>query len=188
MRRRAWLVLVLIVFLFSLSLAFQLEAGESLVELVAESPAEVSSQELKKLAVKEGVIPDPVTDAVVEEWQSRGNSVLLWIVSPPENKVNLIEGLKRIHEANQVEIIGSSGYYIGRINAIIGEGIKAGYSGRVVERGIIELFRSLAILEGRYDDGRLEAEVLKEHLGEEGLEFYQRNYPDAYQKALDRER
>ncbi len=172
-----------IVFLFIL-FSFSVEAAGFLVDPAIGSNKKVSTHQLKRIAVSEGVIPEEVSNSLREKWQESGESVLIWIISPDKNKVELINGLQRIHDANEIEIEKDPRYYVNKINVVIFENIKKGRVEEVINRGIIDIFRDIAVMEGYYNEDRPKAEVLRDYLGEEKFNEYKKKYPNKYKEIL----
>jgi hypothetical protein len=172
-----------IVFLFIL-FSFTVKAAEFLVDPAIGSSKKVSTHQLKRIAVSEGVIPEDVSSSLWKKWQESGESVLIWIISPEKNKVDLISGLQRIHDANEIEIEKDPRYYVNKINVAIFENIKGGNTEEVINKGIIDIFRDIAIMEGYYNEDRPKVEVLRDYLGEEKLDEYKAKYPNKYKEIL----
>lgn len=172
---------IILVFLIS---GFIVESKGFVVDSAISSTKKISSNELKKMAIKKDAIPNTVTDDLLERWQEKGESVLIWIVSPQKNKINLVEGLKNLHQANEVNIEKSSQYYVDKINLVIFENIRKGKATEVRDKGVVGIFRDIAVMEGLYDNDMPAEEILKNHLGEEGFEKYKQKYPSKYKRML----
>jgi hypothetical protein len=99
--------------------------------------------------------------------------------------MKLIKGLKRIHQSNEVDIKKTEQYYIYKINLVIFENIRKGNVQEVVDKGIVGIFRDIAIFEGLYDDGMPAEENLKNNLGKERFEKYKEKYPHKYKEMLN---
>ena len=44
------------------------------------------------------------------------------------------------------------------------------------------IFKTIAVMEGDYDNGKDKVAVAKEYMGEDGFQMYQRMYPEKYEK------
>lgn len=163
-------------------LALTASAADLLVPPALESEKQVSFQELREAAAASQVIPSEISPSDRQYWQSEGKSVLIWIASTPENNLNLLEGVIRIHQLNDIKIENDAVYYAEKINLIILQAMQEGSLSRVEERGIIDLFRAVAILSGDYGDGRKKIEVVQDYLGDKVFLEYKKNYPSQYRK------
>lgn len=174
-------VIIALVFLFSGSIA---ESKDFLVDPAIGSTKKISSNKLKNIAIEQEVIPDIVTNDLLQRWQENGESVLIWIVSSREDKIKLVEGLKSIHQANEINIEKDSRYFVNKINLVIFENVRKGNAKAVRDKGVVSIFRDIAIMEGLYDNNMSIEETLKNHLGEKGFEKYKQKYPSKYKEML----
>ena len=83
-----------------------------------------------------------------------------------------------------------SAYYVDNINNVLYKSLLNKDFFAYTKKGIGTIFKTIAIMEGDYDDGsgRSKIEILKDFLGEEKFEWYKKNFPEKYKywKELDK--
>lgn len=139
-----------------------------------------TDEELFKLAVDKGLIPkNPDREWGMNETK-KGNTILVWIALNREDKIELIERLKKLFKQDGIIISNTAVHYVDQINRVMISNIRARVDHQEGEPGIKRTFQTLAAMEGDYDDSRDKLEVLREFLGEEMLEFYKKDHPEQY--------
>ena len=152
----------------------------------------ISDEQLKELAIRKGVISENITQDYINENFQQQNTVALWLIIDRNTKSSLIDTLKKMfREKDGVIIKNPSGYYVDEINNVLYKSIMSEDNFVITKKGLGVIFKTIAVMEGDYDDGsgRSKVEILKDFLGEERFHWYKRNYPNKlkYLEELDKQ-
>ena len=181
---------LIVAFLFTVfaSLLFILPAYSSIAtELDYLKQPPVTDEQLKELAIEEGIIPLDADKAHVESELSQKNTVAIWCLMEAEDKIELIDTLKNIWKEKESIIIRlSSAYYANELNGIIYGSIQQGDISTANKRGLGVMFKTVAIMDGDYQDKNNtdKVKLLRNYIGEEMFEEYKKVCPDKYNKLL----
>lgn len=145
-----------------------------------------TDREIVELAIAKGFLTPDLSDEAV-----RGETATLWkvwIVHSRAEKIELIESVKSsFAEADNAVIRKSAAYYVDEINIRILNLLKEERLDYFNSIPFHTLFKSLAIIEGDYDDGRTPPlELIRNWFGETGVEQMKENFPERYE-ALKRD-
>lgn len=173
-------LLILISFLF-----FCCTTYSSQITPLSRSNEYYTDRQLIGLALEYGVIPMDVDEAYFKEAAKLKNSIINWIGSSRSFKVEMVDYLKKSFlTKSEVVIKNPSEYYVDEINGVIYNSIKN--DGKSTARdGVGIIFRTIALMEGDYDDGGSKVEALKEYLGDGAFERYKINHPEKYQYLVE---
>ncbi|MBN2483977.1 MAG: hypothetical protein JXD21_07250 [Candidatus Omnitrophica bacterium] len=155
---------------------------------IIEDQSLITSEELKEHAVMYNVIPKETDEVYLHEQIEKGNSVIVWILMSHEQKVLMIDQLKKMSkEKGGVTINYPSGFYVNGINGVLYNSIRGDEVFSDAKKGVGVIFENIALQEGDYDDGsgQSKIEILKKHLGEEMFELYKVWFPERYKALVD---
>lgn len=144
-----------------------------------------TDQEVVDLAVEKGFLKPDLSDEAV-----RGETATtwkVWISRNREDKKMLVRQAKDMFiEADHALIRKPDEHYVNEINIRIFNVLKENNVSYFSKIPFHTLFKSLAIIEGDYDDGRTEPlELIRNWFGEQGIEQMKENYPERYE-ALEK--
>lgn len=150
----------------------------------------ITDNDLKRVAVEYGVIPENPTEEYTQEQIKEENSVIIWILMTEEKKIPLIDALKEKFKADGIAIRNPSLYYAHEINGVIWNSIQGDKFFSARKKGAGLIFRTIAIMEGDFDDGsgRTAMELFKDWFGEEEVEWFKQTYPEKYQYLIELDR
>ena len=100
-----------------------------------------------------------------------------------KTRISIIDNMRELNKKEGVIIKLPSEYYVAEItddiyNSIVKED--------VVQMELANIFKTVAIMEGDYDNGKDKVEVAKEYMGEDGFEMYRQLYPEKYKNLMRR--
>ena len=154
-------------------------------ELLNRKQQYVTDDQLKELAMKNGVIPADAGEAYLRKEIAEKNTVTMWILLPRGKKVAIIEQVIKLFGQNDGAIISRpAAYYVNEINSLIYSCVIAGDVGPGRARGVGVMLKTIAVMDGDYDDGTDKLELARNHLGREYFEIFKRRFPDKYQYLL----
>jgi len=151
-----------------------------------------TDEQLKQLAVQKGIIPAEPDKKYLKKQMEQKNTMILWLLMDRQEKIKMIDTLKSMFLAREgIKIKRESEYYVDQINNVLYKSLLNDEAFVKEKKGIGVLLKTIAVMEGDYDDGsgRSKVEILKDFLGEEQFEWYKENYPHKlkYLQELDRE-
>jgi hypothetical protein len=142
-----------------------------------------TGQELRKLAVEKGVIPAEPDKEYIRYILENKKTVCLWLLQPREQKISMINEVKKMFKDKQNVIIKkSTDYYVDEINGVLWNSFNGDEYFSNTKKGIGAIFRTIAVQEGDFDtqDGRSKMQILKDELGDK-FEWYKRTYPEKFE-------
>ena len=146
----------------------------------------ITDKELRNLAIEEGIFPANIEDFNIQEEVKAKNTVTIWYAMDRAEKITLITETKKLHADKGGAIIKRpSSYYVNEINDVLYNSIKNGDIWSMRKKGLGNIFKTIAIMDGDYDDGRDKVEILNEHLSDKMLAYFRENYPDKYMELLE---
>lgn len=141
----------------------------------------VTNDMLKKVALEKGIIPKDADDAFFNAEVKKNNLITVWIMVDDNIRLSLIDSLRQLNKKEGVIIRLPSEYYVREITDDIYNSI---VKGDIVVMELGNVFKTIAIMEGDYDNGKDKVAVAKEYMGEDGFLMYQRMYPEKYEKLI----
>jgi len=147
----------------------------------------VTDEQLKQLAIVKGLVPYEIDSKFIEREIEEKHTITVWFVITRKDKIRLLDYLKVLYGNDGVKIRRSSAYYVDEINKVLynsmmNEEIDAG-----MKIGLGIFIKSIAIMDGDFDNGKNKEQVFRDWAGEEFLEFYKIAYPDKYQALLEKD-
>ena len=145
-----------------------------------------TDEELRKLAIEKGIIPEDADYAYFKEQLAQQNSVTTWILVERKSKIQTVNQLKKMFlEENGVKIKKPSGYYVDEMNGVIYNSTKGDEYFSTAKKGVGVIFKTIAIQEGDYDpsDDRSKVEILRDFFGER-FEWYKETFPEKYEYLI----
>lgn len=176
-------------FIFALS-AIPLVAYSS-IPISYFSEEQVTDQQLKDLAVEKLFVPYNSDRAYFENELKQKHTITIWIISQRNQKIELIDALRKIFLEKEDAIIRQpSSYYVDGLNRVIYNTLSGENGFGDLNKGLGAMFKSIALMDGDFDNGKSTAETLKSYSGEELFEYFKENYPDKYENLIriDKER
>ena len=98
-----------------------------------------------------------------------------------KTRVSIIDNFREMNKKAGVIIKLPSEHYVREITSDIYNSI---VKGDVVVLELANIFKTLAIMEGDYDNGKDKVAVAKEYMGEDGFQMYKKMYPEKYEKLI----
>ena len=144
----------------------------------------VSDKELLDLAVKKKVIPEQRDESYIDGQLKEKNSVNVWIVTPRDKKLEVVNALKALYSKDGVVLQLSNSYYVDEINGVLYNSLESGEKVFTSGKGIGHIVKTIAVMDGDYNNGKDKVELAKEVLGPDLFEFYKATYPKKYEKLL----
>ena len=140
-----------------------------------------NDSELYNLALEKGLIKADLHDKNEIE-RIKQNTFLLWIIYDRDEKKEMVNFLKKAFAEEGAVVRKTASFYVNQINIRIYHTLQENKSEylEIIDLGI--LFKSLAIMEGDFDDGTNKIEQFKIWYGENGYEQLKENYPEKLEK------
>ena len=143
-----------------------------------------TDEELKNLAIQKNVIDSGELD--MEKLLAERNTIIIWLILDRQEKIQLIDAQKKMQEERAGAIIRKSAvYYVDEINGVLWNSINNGDIKEMGNRGLGKIFKTIAIMDGDYDDGRDKVEIFKEWFSEDILEAYKKAHPDRFNELVE---
>ncbi|MCK5706596.1 MAG: hypothetical protein KAI43_02995 [Candidatus Aureabacteria bacterium] len=139
----------------------------------------VTDENLKDLALKKGVIPKNVSK---QEELDKKNTVTLWILQPRDEKINLINFLKKTYKDDGVFIKKPAELYVDEINTVIYNSLNGDFVFGRDKKGVGVIFKTIAIMDGDFDNGENKLKLLKEWFGPEQTKRIKKYFPGKIEK------
>ncbi len=173
-------------FLFSLSTVYALVSKSAYF-----SQNKITDQQLEDLAIRKLFIPYNHDDAYYKSELERKNTIPMWISADRSKKIGLIDGVKKAYlEEKHAVIKLPASYYVDEINGVLYSCLESGDYSDDLQKGIGVMFKTIALLDGDFDNGESLIKTLRKYAGEELFMLFKDSYPDKYYKLikLDKER
>ena len=124
-------------------------------------------------------------DELTEEDALNAKSdILRWVTLSQLEKIDYIDQLKDLFIADGAYIRQSSEYYVNQFNIRIYHVIQDQQIESFKSVSFLELFKSMAIMEGDFDDGTDKIELIRSWYGEEGLNKFKDTFSSRYQEFM----
>lgn len=146
----------------------------------------ITDDDLKEIAIENGILPKDSDEAFFKGEMEKKNTITAWIIIDHKSKLSIIDNLRDMFKNDGTVIRLSSKYYVTEINGVIYNSILKGDINSATKRGVGNIFKTIAIMEGDYDNGKDKVALAKEHLGEEIFQEYMKIYPEKYKKLLEK--
>lgn len=141
----------------------------------------VTDEMLEKIAVEKGIIPKDADEAFFNAEIEKKNTVAIWIMIDRKTKLSLIDNLRELNKKDGIIIRLSSEYYVREITGDIYNSV---VNGDVVVMELGNVFKTIAVMEGDYDNEKDKVVFAKEYMGEDGFQMYKRMYPEKYGRLI----
>lgn len=148
----------------------------------------INDSKLEELAVSKGIVPKEVDEDFIRKQLEEENTAVIWIVLRRKDKLSLIEEIISIWKNDGITIKLAGEYYINEINSLLYESILNNDIDRNNLRGLGVMLKTIAVMEGDYDDGTDKLELLKSYLGEELFEKYKIMHPEKYRAIIEKQK
>ncbi len=141
-----------------------------------------SDQEVIETAVTMGFLKPDLSDPYVAE--ETASAWKVWIVRTREEKRALIKEMKSTFaQADNAVILKSDEHYVDEINIRIQNVLEEANLDYFDTITVPTLFKSLAIIEGDYNDGRTKPlQLIRNWFGETGIEQMKERFPERYEQ------
>ncbi|MEW6271117.1 MAG: hypothetical protein AB1689_17685 [Thermodesulfobacteriota bacterium] len=107
-----------------------------------------------------------------------------WSKLPPEGKLAVITGAIELARRDGTEIRLPAAYYVAQIDALSRAYESAG-SEEGLDSSVGATFRTIAIMEGDWDNDEGKVEQARRILGPEDFEQFKARYPDKYRRLVE---
>ncbi len=154
------------------------------LEYIASKGQHITDDDVRRIAIEKNIIPENTDKKYQDEETKKKHTITLWIVTNRKDKVSIVDRLKELFKRDGVTIRLASEYYVNEINGVIYNSILKGDITSVNTRGMGTIFKTIAIMEGDYDNGKNKVELAREHMGQEIFQMYKVKYPEKYKKLL----
>lgn len=173
-------IIPFLVLLFLIAASAYASAPEP--EYGADKPRYITDDDVMRVAVEKNIIPKKTDEKYLREEMEKKHSITSWIAIDHKDKVAIIDRLKELFERDGIAIKLASEYYVNEMNGIIYNSIIRGEITPANKRGILNVFKTIAVMEGDYDNGKNKVELAKEYLGPDIFQMYKTMYPEKYKK------
>ena len=119
----------------------------------------ISDKELLDLAVKKKVIPEQRDESYIDGQLKEKNTVNVWIVTPRDKKIEVVNALKELYSKDGVILRLSNSYYVDEINGVLYNSLESGEKVFTSGKGIGPIVKTIAVMDGDYDNGKEDAKV-----------------------------
>jgi hypothetical protein len=144
-----------------------------------------TDEEVRDFAIEKGILPEDLDSIDTKKEMEAGNSMVIWLMTDREKKIVIIDAVKQMFQKKEDVIISkSASYYVDEMNGVLYNSIENGDIANFKGRGVGNIFKTIAIMDGDFDNGQDRVELFKEWLGEDILELYREEFPDRYEKLL----
>lgn len=141
----------------------------------------VTDDMLMKVALEKGIIPKDADETFLKAQIEKKNTVTIWIMIDNNARLSIIDNFRELNKREGIIIRLPSEYYAREITDDIYNSI---VNGDVVVMELGNIFKTIAVMEGDYDNGKDKVAFAKEYMGEDGFRMYQRLYPEKYEKLM----
>lgn len=141
-----------------------------------------TDQEVIDTAIEAGFIRSDLGDDYVVEHNASDWKV--WIVRSRAEKRDLVKQMKSTFaEIDEAVILNPNEHYVNEINIRIQNVLKQGNLDYFDKITVPTLFKSLAIIEGDYNDGQTQPlQLIRNWFGEPGIEQMKQRFPERYEQ------
>lgn len=139
------------------------------IVMLSVSPAGSSSS----IPIESPSITQPKTVFSLHDWQSKDNNF----------KIALMRRYIQVAREDKVFLRLPAEYYVKEIDLLIVNSIKNGESS-ALNNALSITIKTIAIMEGDWDNGENKLELAKKHMGPKIFEDFKSRYPDKYNKLL----
>lgn len=145
----------------------------------------ITDDQLKQLAINKGIIPANADEAYYSSEKEKKNTLPLWILTSRADKVKVIEQVIGMFKQRDGALISrSADYYVNEINGVMYNSIVKGDIEHSNRRGVGVMLKTIAIMDGDYNDGTDKVTLARKQMGSEIFEAFKNKYPDKYQYLL----
>lgn len=146
-----------------------------------------SDSDVVDTAVETGFLKPDLSDRYIPD--DNASSWKVWIVHSRKEKRELVRQMKQTFaSADAAVILKADEHYVDEINIRIQNVLQEGNLDYFNKITVPTLFKSLAIIEGDYNDGRTQPlQLIRNWFGETGIEQMKERFPERYEQLLLRE-
>jgi hypothetical protein len=144
-----------------------------------------TDEEVRDFAIEKDILPKDLDSIDIAKELEAGNSMVVWLITQRNNKIATIDMIKKMfQEKERVIIRQSADYYVDEINGVLYNSINSGDLADFKGKGIGIVLKTVAIMDGDFDNGQDKTELLNEWLGESAVEAYREDFPERYERVL----
>ncbi len=144
----------------------------------------VSDEKLRSLAIERKIVPENADRQYFEDELRKKNSVTMWVLMGKDNKVKTIDAVKALFLKNEGAVVSrSADYYVTEINGVVYNSILKGDISPGDSKGIGVMLKTIAIMDGDYNDGSDKLDLSRKQLGSY-FERFKTDYPEKYRNLL----
>jgi hypothetical protein len=144
----------------------------------------ISDEDLVNLAVRKHMIPEVTDEAYFDKQVKEKNTVNVWILMSHDEKLKVIPGLKEQYSKQGITIKLDDSYYVDEMNGVLYSSIFRGEMSFISGKGLGHIFKTIAVMEGDFDNGEDKVEVARQELGSANFELFKSIYPEKYDKLI----
>jgi len=145
-----------------------------------------TDQQVVQIARQRGVLPKTEGEIDIGVEVDKSNSLIHWIILDRLYKLELVYWLRiTLGEEQGVAIRNTSEYYVDAINAVICISLEEESFNDLSQKGLLYIFKVLAMMKGDFYEDRDEIESFKMFVGEEVFEAYKKECPSDYKYLLE---
>lgn len=178
------IIATVLLFLLMVMPYYALASIPTMPELFYRQQQPITDDQLKQLAIEKSIISADTDKAYFQNELAKKNTVALWVLMSREDKIRTIEQVIQLFKENDSAIISrSASYYAAEINGVIYNSIVKGDVSPGNTRGVGVMLKTIAIMDGDYNDGNDKVELAQKQMGE-NFEVFKRQYPEKYRSLL----
>lgn len=155
--------------------------------ITSESEWRPDGNDLRELAVKKGIIQSDYGQVNYETALQAKETISIWIMAPREDKEKIIQHLMDKFSQNGVEFRQPVSYYVNAINGVLYQSLILDNIFSMQKKGIGTIFKTVAILDGDFDNGQDKRTVLFDHCGPDIFKQYCEKQPLRFERIFGRE-
>ena len=106
---------------------------------------------LRQLAIEKGIIPEDADHSYLRKEMDEKNTVTMWILMSRENKITMIDGLKKKYKEGGIVINNPTADYVEAINIALYDSIFEGSTDASTKNGIKVIFETIAKMDGDFE-------------------------------------
>lgn len=145
-----------------------------------------TDQQVVQVTSEKGVLPKTQAEIDMGVEVDNNNPLIYWIILDRLYKLELVHWLRTTLEEEEGAVIrNTSEYYVDAINAVICTSLKEESFDDLSQKGLLYIFRVLAMMRGDFYEDRDKIESFKIFVGEGVFEAYKKECPLDYKYLLE---
>ena len=145
-----------------------------------------TDQQVVQIAAERGILPRTEAEMDIEVEGDKDNQLIYWIILDRLDKLELVYWLRTtLEEEEGVVIRNTYEYYVDAVNAVICTSLKEKSFDNLSKKGLLYIFKVLAMMRGDFYNDRDKVESFKIFVGEELFEAYKKECPRDYKYLLE---